>query len=187
MEKVGEEKVGANDFCQTSLFASTPPTRSMSRPMSTDFDPEPSPSGLPDPHDAEAEARDSRAPDGETADGGQTDPQPSSEPFDTEGGVGQQAPDELLLSDVDDAQPLHSAAFQEEVKSYVGSFMDRGLQRRLRSKTRNQEFRKTVVDACASDDIVVVFNANGTMHHWFVQQKTNKLTDEERTFLHNIN
>ena len=52
----------------------------------------------------------------------------------------------------------------KETKEYVGRIMERGLQRRLKSKTRNKAFRKTVVDTrlrrprllCQSDDIVVV-------------------------------
>ena len=50
-----------------------------------------------------------------------------------------------------------------ETKEYIGKIMNRGLQRRLRSKTGNEAFRKTVVDTrlrtafllCESDDIVV--------------------------------
>ena len=66
--------------------------------------------------------------------------------------------------------------------------MDRGLQRRLRSKTRNKAFRKTVGDTrlrtplllCESDDIVVTYDSTDKqVFHWFVKMEDGELTTRE--------
>ena len=73
--------------------------------------------------------------------------------------------------------------------------MDRGLQRQLRSKTRNKAFRKTVVDTslrrplllCESDNIVVAYDSTDKqVFHWFVKMEDGELTTRERNFLQNI-
>ena len=87
------------------------------------------------------------------------------------------------------------ANVSEETKQYTGKIMDRGLQRRLGTKTRNKAFRKTVVDSrlrrprllCESDDIVVVYDSTEKqVFHWFVKMEDGELTTGERNFLHNI-
>ena len=86
-------------------------------------------------------------------------------------------------------------AFLKETKECIGKTMDRGLQRQLRSKTRNKAFRKTVVDTrlrrprllCESDDIVVVYDSTEKrVFRWFVKMEDGELTARERNFLHNI-
>ena len=87
------------------------------------------------------------------------------------------------------------ANISEETKEYIGKIMDRGLQRQLRSKTRNKAFRKTVVDThlhrpqllCESDDAVVIYDSTEKqVFHWFEKMEDGELTTRERNFLHNI-
>ena len=86
-------------------------------------------------------------------------------------------------------------AFLKETKECIGKTMDRGLQRQLRSKTRNKAFRKTVVDTrlhrprlfCEPDDIVVIYDSTEKeVFHWFVKMEDSELTAQGRSFLHNI-
>ena len=87
------------------------------------------------------------------------------EPPDVKSGAMQRAGEESKCdkNNADSFDWSSAANMSEETKEYIGKTMDRGLQRRLRSKTGNEAFRKTVVDTrlrtpfllCESDDIVV--------------------------------
>ena len=87
------------------------------------------------------------------------------QPLDIESGAMQQAGEESKCDKInsDSFDWSSGANISEETKEYIGRTMDGGLQRRLRSQTRNKAFRKTVVDTslrrplllCESDDIVV--------------------------------
>ena len=119
------------------------------------------------------------------------------EPPDVKSGAIQQAGEESKCdkNNADSFDWSSGANISEETKEYIGKIMDRGLQRRLRSKTRKKAFRKTVVDTrfrtasllCESDDIVVAYDSTDKrVFHWFVKMEDGELTTRERNFLHNI-
>ena len=70
------------------------------------------------------------------------------QPPDVKSGAMQQAGEESKCdkNNADSFDWSSGANISEETKEYIGKIMDRGLQRQLRSKTRNKAFRKTVVD-----------------------------------------
>ena len=119
------------------------------------------------------------------------------QPPDVKSGAMQQAGEESKCNKID-AESFDwssGANISEETKEYIGKIMGRGLQRRLRSKTRNKAFRKPVVVTrlrrplllCELDDIVVVYDSSKKqVFHWFVNMEDGELTARERNFLHNI-
>ena len=104
------------------------------------------------------------------------------QPPDVKSGAMQQAGEESKCDKID-AESLDwssGAGIPEETKEYIGRIMDRGLQRRLTSKTRNKTFRKTLVDTrlrrprllCESDNIVVIYDSTEKeVFHWFVKME----------------
>ena len=70
------------------------------------------------------------------------------QPPDVKSGAMQRAGEESKCdkNNADSFDWSSGANVSEETKAHIGKIMDRGLQRRLRSKTRNKAFRKTVVD-----------------------------------------
>ena len=79
------------------------------------------------------------------------------------------------------------------VKTYVGTFTDRSLQKRLRDQQRNKVFRKTVIQKaddgsnlllCESDDIVLEYLCTESAEidkcvFFYVKQKHNNMLREE--------
>ena len=65
------------------------------------------------------------------------------QPPDVKSGAMQQAGEENKCDKInaDSFDWPSGANISEETKEYIGTIMDRGLQRRLRSKTRNEAFR----------------------------------------------
>ena len=91
------------------------------------------------------------------------------QPPDVKSGAMQQAGDKSNCDKIDaeNFDWSSGANIPEEVKEYIGKIMDRGLQRRPWSKTRNKAFRKTVVHTrlrrprvlCESDAVVVIYDS----------------------------
>ena len=91
------------------------------------------------------------------------------QPPDVKSGAMQQAGDTSNCDKLDakNFEWPSGASIREEVKEYIGKIMDRGLQRRPWSKTRNKAFRKTVVYTrlrrprvlCESDAVVVIYDS----------------------------
>ena len=112
------------------------------------------------------------------------------EPPDVKSGAMQQAGEESKCDKID-AESFDwssGANISEETKEYIGKIMGRGLQRRLRSKTRNKAFRKPVVVTrlrrprllCESDDTVVIYDSRGKdVFPRFVKMEDSKLTTLE--------